>query len=99
MAEKSSLEGWTKAVDNALQEWHDEENIDASGTSKKRISSRDSKYHNCFVFYLSSFYILNSLLHWYTLVSLHFMYTKRFFFLIKIIIYIRNVSEQLSKLS
>ncbi|XP_032678319.1 uncharacterized protein LOC116847431 [Odontomachus brunneus] len=32
MAEKSSLEGWTKAVDNALREWRDDtENIDASG--------------------------------------------------------------------
>ncbi|XP_019700850.2 uncharacterized protein LOC105191635 [Harpegnathos saltator] len=32
MAEKSSLEGWTKAVDNALRQWRDDvENVDASG--------------------------------------------------------------------
>ncbi|EFN75136.1 hypothetical protein EAI_15543 [Harpegnathos saltator] len=34
MAEKSSLEGWTKAVDNALRQWRDDvENVDASAMS------------------------------------------------------------------
>lgn len=35
MAEKSSLEGWTKVVDNAMRKWcNDTENVDASGARK-----------------------------------------------------------------
>lgn len=36
MEEKSSLEGWTKVVDKALQGWRDTEKVDASGTCETR---------------------------------------------------------------